>query len=180
MTPEKFYKWLDGGRIDTSIISEYVGAMYIGYNTFYSFSIDVSNARVTNMVEQMKTGLPIPEITKEEKQNAIALALTDPLLSQILAEKSFTIPSENVGVWHSTPEEGNGALVKLGIVVMIDFDQEYTFVANLPAYIPDEKSAFSYSVESRPFAGTATSLHVLIGLDNSILDISVMNEGASK
>jgi hypothetical protein len=127
ITPEEFNAWMDGGRQDSSLIKEYVGVLNIGYNDKYYLTIDRQEGLVAEMQYEGGHG-GIPEVTAEEKQRAIEIALDDFTVQQLLAGKNYEIaPDDKIGVWHT----GN---IKLGVAFEIDFDKPYFIDMELPRY----------------------------------------------
>jgi hypothetical protein len=126
-TPDEFNAWMDGGRQDWSLIKEYVGILNIGYNDKYYLTIDREEGLVVEMQYEGGEGR-IPEVTAEEKQRAVEIALDDPTVRQLLAGKGYDIaPDGKIGVWHT----GN---IKLGVAFEIDFDKPYFIEMDLPRY----------------------------------------------
>jgi hypothetical protein len=127
VTPEEFNAWMDGGRQDWSLIKEYVGILNIGYNDKYYLTIDREEGLVVEMQYEGGEGR-IPEVTAEEKQRAVEIALDDSTVQQLLAGKKYEIaPDDSIGVWHT----GN---IKLGVAFEIEFDKPYFIEMDLPRY----------------------------------------------
>lgn len=164
MNEEKFFAWMEGGRTDTGMVSEYVGVIYIGYNKMYTFSIDISTQKVINLVAQPKQGPQIPEITKDEKSKAISLALNEPHLKTMLEGKNFEISNNDVGIWHTTLEEGNGQLLKIGAVVQIRFAHTYNINSILPNMVEDRNTVFGFDTVFTHYEGPIDKLLVFISL----------------
>jgi hypothetical protein len=135
---QQFREWMDGGRQYSDIIREYVGVLNIGYNDKYHIIIDIKNGAVSELTKDVRTGPGIPEVTVEEKQQAITVALADATLKQILEGKEYQIaPEGEIGVWH----DGD---IKLGAVFEIQFDITYEIDSELPRYQGD---TYHYSGE---------------------------------
>jgi len=74
ITPEQFREWIKCGRHDSNLIKEYIGVIYVGYNDRYHIEIDKDKQEVREIAQE--TGYRnIPEVTTEEKQRAIEIAL---------------------------------------------------------------------------------------------------------
>ncbi len=132
ISKEDFIAWVKGGRHDSPIIDEYVGTLNIGYNTKYNLLFDIQNRELKEMILQGKTRPDIPEVSKEEKQRAVDIALADPIIQQILKDKDFSIaPNGAIGVWHTKD------LTKLGVAFEIKFVRLYTIECRLPVYQKD-------------------------------------------
>ncbi|MGD9115760.1 MAG: hypothetical protein PVJ61_01055 [Dehalococcoidia bacterium] len=127
MTPGEFSAWLDGGRQDSSLIEEYLGVLNIGYGDKYYLTIDREENLVAEMTyEAGQAG--IPEATPEDKERAVAIALADPTVQQLLAGKEYEIaPDDKIGVWHS-------GSTKLGMAFEIEFAEIYVIDMELPRY----------------------------------------------
>lgn len=158
---EELVEWLRNGQKDTSFIREHVGVINIGYNASYTFSINTGERSVVGLTVLPKTGPTIPELTREDKEKALALVSNDPLIQELLAGKGFEVaPDQRIGVWH------NSDLEKLGVVMEIWFDHPYTINADLPTIDYDtDKYAFpGYVVNAKHFSGNLTRLVVGISL----------------
>jgi hypothetical protein len=145
ITPEEFREWVKSGRHDSSLIEEYVGVLNIGYNDRYYLTLSREKGQVTEI--QYDEGYRrIPEVTQEEKQRAVEIALADTTVQQLLEGKNYEIaPDGKIGVWHD-------GKIKLGVVFVIEFDKPYSIDCELPLYNKD-KATFH-------FADEATSLKV--------------------
>jgi hypothetical protein len=139
VTSEEFMDWMSGGRQDSSLIKEYVGILNIGYNDKYYFTIDREAGLVVEMQYEAGHGV-IPEVTGEEKQLAVEIAMADATVQQLLAGKEYVIaPEDRIGVWHS-------GSTKLGVAFEIEFAQIYFIDMDLPRY-PGEPVHVSGEVE---------------------------------
>jgi len=139
ITSQEFKEWMDIGRQDSSIIREYVGVLNIGYNEKYHIVIDFEKGELSELTREEKSSPGIPEVTAEEKQRAIKIALADTTVRQILEGKKYEVaPNGEIGVWHS----GN---TKLGVAFEIRFDRPYQIDAELPRY---QSGTYHYSGEA--------------------------------
>jgi len=129
ITKEQFREWQSGGRNQSDLIAEYVGVLNVGYNAKFDVIIDPVKEEVSEIVPQAKPGPGIPDITAEEKQRAVEIALNDPTVQQILEGKNYEIaPEGRIGVWHS-------GQTKLGVSFEIRFDKAYTVdIGGVPSY----------------------------------------------
>jgi hypothetical protein len=126
-TPEEFREWVHGGRQDSSLIEEYVGVLNIGYNDKYYFTINREEGQLVEILYEEGQG-GIPEVTAEEKQRAVEIALADATVQQLLAGKEYEIaPDGKIGVWHTGD-------IKLGVAFEIDFARTYSIDMDLPRY----------------------------------------------
>lgn len=131
ITSEEFREWMNSGRRDSNLIDEYVGILNVGYNEKYYITFDMDREVVSHLETVGSSIANIPEVTVEEKQRAVEIALADATLQQILEGKEYQLaPEGTIGVWHS----GN---VKLGVSFEISFDRVYTIDAELPNYQED-------------------------------------------
>ena len=138
-TPDEFREWINGGRQDSSLIEEYVGILNIGYNDKYYLTIDHEKGLVAEIQHEVGEGI-IPEITAEEKERAVEIALADVTVQQLLTGKEFEIaPDGKIGVWHTSE-------VKLGVAFEIEFTEIYVIDMELPQY-PGEAYNVSGEVE---------------------------------
>jgi hypothetical protein len=135
---ERFQEWMEGGRQDSDIIREYVGVLNIGYNTEYHLTIDIGSETVSELIEEISSGPGIPELTAEERQRAVTIAMADTTLRQVLAGKEYRLAPEGIGIWH----EGE---TKLGAVFNIQFEETYLLEAELPEY---PSGTYHYSGEA--------------------------------
>jgi hypothetical protein len=133
VTPEEFREWVKKGRHDSSLIEEYVGVLDVGYNDKYYLTLSPEKGQVAEI--QYDEGYrQIPEVTREEKQRAVEIALDDPTVQQLLAGRDYEIaPGGKIGVWHD-------GKVKLGVSFQIDFDRPYTIDLALPKYMSESCS----------------------------------------
>ncbi len=143
LTSEKFNAWLDGGRKDESIVSNYVGVLSIGHNTSYDLDIDFTNARVSELTLKVKQGPFIPDLTNEDRENTVMIALNNPQLKELLKSKGYVVaPESRISVWHTSNDHrkiGAGIEIWLDKVYLIDYDcpfPEYdeTKYPNFPHY----------------------------------------------
>jgi hypothetical protein len=119
ITSEQFREWMHGGRQDSSIIREYVGVLNIGYNEKYHIVIDVDKKELSELIHEEKSGTGIPELTMEDKQHAIEIALADTTVQKILAGKQYELaPEGRIGIWHKGDK-------KLGVIFEVHFDKPY-------------------------------------------------------
>lgn len=127
ITEAQFSKWVNEGRQDSDLVTEYVGVLNIGYNDRYLISFDKEKEVVSEIVAQ-KGYRTIPEVTQEEEQRALDIAFRDQTVSQLLTGKEFRIaPDNKIGVWHEGAK-------KLGISFQVEFTNSYTIDSKLPNY----------------------------------------------
>ncbi len=128
ITTEQFREWMDSGREDPDLITEYVGVLQIGYNTKYDIVFDMEQEIVSELTPREASSVVIPEVTADEKEKALKIALADPTLKQLLEGKKYRIaPDNKIGVWHTGE-------TKLGVAFEISFEIVYTIDAYLPRY----------------------------------------------
>jgi hypothetical protein len=128
ITPDQFVAWVKDGRHDSIIIKEYTGVLYIGYNCMYRFWLDKTNGTIKEFSRVVNKRPLIPEVTAQEKNRALEIALADATVRQLLEGKKYQIaPSGKIGVWH----EGETIL---GVSFQIDFDKSYFVSTLLPKY----------------------------------------------
>lgn len=127
ITLEQFREWVKGGRQDCDLVQEYTGILNVGYNDKYYITIDTDKSKIVEIRD--KEGYrQIPEVTAEEKQRAVEIALADPTVQRIISGKSYQIaPDGKIGVWHVGD-------TKLGVAFQVDFDQPYSIDTTLPKY----------------------------------------------
>jgi hypothetical protein len=130
---EDFQEWMNGGRQDSNIIEEYVGILNIGYNEKYYITFDMDKEIISHLESAGGSIANIPEVTAEEEQRAVEIALADVTLQQILEGKEYQLaPDGKIGVWHSGD-------IKLGVSFEISFDRVYIIDAELPNYQRDSQ-----------------------------------------
>lgn len=164
LSPETSIEWLQLGQTDTSIIREYTGLLFIGYNDTYTFTINLEKKTVESFEKKPNNSPTIPELTRFDKEKALTIVNTDSLIQSLLLGKGFEIaPERRIGVWHS---ESNAML---GVVLEIWFDGAYEIEADLPVFDYDEtKYAFPHFVDKvAQFSGTASKLAVVVSFSSN-------------
>lgn len=99
-----------------------------GKTSLRTISIDPSKIDPEYIAEPK---IKIPVLTEAEKKMAIDIALSDPRVQELIADKAYTIC--DIGVAHTTD------LVKIGAAVNICFDQTYELEYDWPFVYSSEE-----------------------------------------
>lgn len=109
------------------------------------------------VVEQATQKSSIPELTEDERSEAIALATNNPVVAQILADREYSVSS--VGVWHTSRE-----LQKIGAGVIISLAQPATLDLDWPTidYDSAELTAPPYQQRTEHYLATGVERLVVM------------------
>ena len=161
---EELNRWLEEGQRDRRVIAEIVAVLSVGYNDCYLISVDMEKANIRQITHQPRPGLAIPELTKQEKERAVMIALDDPRVQELLKGKSYVVaPEGTIVVWHTTKDRK-----KIGAGLEIWFDKSYDIEYDWPWPEYDEKKypSFPYYQEKTLHESRVVkALAVLIDLE---------------
>ncbi|CCF86254.1 hypothetical protein [Nitrolancea hollandica] len=111
---------------------------------------------MTPRVIEQETQKPnIPELTEDERSEATALAINNPFVAQILADRECSVSS--VGVWHTSRE-----LQKIGAVVIISLAQPATLELDWPTIDFDRTELTTPPYQQRTEHYLATGVQRLV------------------
>ena len=135
--------WLQT-REDPRLIARYIGVLNIGYGGSYFLAFDDGPAALTKIVFQRAPSADIPQLATADMQKALDIGWADPLVQELLKDKTWAVDSEQIGVIQEGPQ-------LMGISFKITFDKSYAFDAILPVPAP---------YEPRRFQGDGVSMYV--------------------
>ena len=170
---DQWEEWMHGGQIDESLITEYVGDLYIHVGETrgsYAISINLEAGSVeeVRLVKKAEVSGPtIPELTKEEKERGIEIGLDDSCVQEVLAGKTYEIaPEGKLGVWHAS-KELSPDLRKIGMFFVIVFDKPYAMDYWWPTILPSDEDppVFPYYKEGTyHFVGETQAIGIVVDL----------------
>jgi len=177
VTFPEIIEWLEQGRKDKTLIAEIVGELSVGHNDAYDLSIDVENARVQEIEYYPRHGTPIPELTHEEKESVVIIALDDHRLQELLQGKNYTVAPEGVVVWHNSK-----AQMKIGGGLEIWFDRPYEIEYDWPWPEFDEEKypvPPNYGEQTYHRTYKVKALSILVDLEKQRV-VGIINRPISK
>ncbi len=107
------------------------------------------------VVEQATQKPNIPELTEDERSEAVSLATNNPFVAQILADREYSVSS--VGVWHTSRE-----LQKIGAGVIISLAQPATLELDWPTIDFDRTELTTPPYQQRTEHYLATGVQRLV------------------
>lgn len=107
------------------------------------------------VVEQVTQKPNIPELTEDERSEAVALATNNPFVAQILADREYSVST--VGVWHTS-----GDLQKIGAGVIISLAQPATLELDWPTIDFDRTELTTPPYQQRTEHYLATGVQRLV------------------
>jgi hypothetical protein len=142
ITQNELDNWFTRGKTDKSHIEKYVGVLYVGNNDVYDINIDLDNKQVVSLIgPASRYESRIPELTKDDRENAVLITLNDAHVREVLSDKNYSVAPDRVVIWHSTKDHQ-----KIGARLEIQLDKTYSidYVWFFPEYDETKFPSFPY------------------------------------